>query len=530
MKKLLSITLIICLLLAAFAGCGQKAEEPAAPAAQGNTAPAKQDNAAPASSAEPAAPARDDVTVWNSNAIDNYNPIDWYTTVQTPLFGNVYSSLVKIVYSEDGTAECVGDLAESWEYDESSTSWVFDLREDAMFTNGDPVTAEDVKFSFESVMASSYGNWKTVDIKSIEVRDEHTVAINTGEFSVRIPMVWEEVPVVDASAYQADQEGYIKEQIGSGPYKLDSLEEETGNFVLVRNDDYYGEAPAIKTVNVKAIADNNSAVIALQNGEVDYMYVTGINYDLVLGDDRIETKQQPSGYGTWLLLNSSAEPLTNKYLRQAIGYAVNYDAMAGLSYGGHVAEKNPTLPYCAPADSFPEVLNRYHYDVEKAKELIAQSGLSTPIDLGELYGGAGGKAELIQQNLAAVGINCEIVSLEPYAMVSAYIGGNYTIGIMGGIGGGQIRAAGSLASNYSTGGGNNLEHYSDPQVDELIKKLDKTTDKAEYDKLTEEILNIIADAAPVYNLGTGAYYSAYTKGLKVPVCNTGLVRFSDLSW
>lgn len=162
--------------------------------------------------------------------------------------------------------------------------------------------------------------------------------------------------------------------------------------------------------------------------------------------------------------------------------------------------------------------------------MIAQSGLSTPIDLGELYGGTGGTAELIQQNLAEVGITCQPVSLEQYAMVDAYLKGNYTIGVMGGIGGGTMTAAATLKNNYSTGGYNNIHHYSNAEVDVLIAELNITKDEARYDELREQILEIIVDDAPIFNLGTGAYFSAYVNGLKVPACNTGMVFFADLAW
>ena len=188
---------------------------------------------------------------------------------------------------------------------------------------------------------------------------------------------------------------------------------------------------------------------------------------------------------------------------------------------------------CAPADPVGEIVNTYHYDPDKAKELIAQSGLTTPIDLGDIYGGAGGKAELIQQNLADVGIIVQPVSLESYAMVEAYIKGNYVIGIMGGIGGGSMTAAASLANNYGTGGANNLEHFSNPEVDALIAeldKIDKSVDEAGYNAKVQQILEIVVDEAPVFNMGTGSYFSAYVPGLQVPTCNTGLVYLADLSW
>lgn len=258
--------------------------------------------------------------------------------------------MIRIVYADDGTASYVGDLAESWELENDGAVWVFHLNPNAKFTNGEPVTAEDVKFSFEITAQNAYSSWKVIQVQSIETRDEHTVAIDVGSYNNCLPWDWAEVPIVEADAYQADLDAYMAEQIGSGPYKLESLEEETGNFVLVRNDDYYGEPANIKTVNVRVITESSSAVIALQSGEIDYMYLSGVEYELVKDDPNLETKSQPSGYGGWLMLNTNKEPLNNKLLRQAIGYAINYEALYALRCGGYTAEFNPTTPYCAPSD------------------------------------------------------------------------------------------------------------------------------------------------------------------------------------
>lgn len=527
MKKLLALLLAAMMMTALFAGCSNgETEQTDTPDAPGTTEP--EGDGGDDSGGENAA--RDDVTVWGNMMIDNYNPIDWSYAAQNNLFESVYSTLVKINFKDDGTAELAPGLAETWETEQDGAVWVFHLNPDAVFTNGEPVTAEDVKFSFESYAQSAFSAPKVEGVVSVEARDEHTVAINTGEYDARSPWNWHQVAIVEADAYQADAEAYMDEQIGSGPYKLESLDAATGNYTLVASDTFYGEKPAIGTVNVRVIADQNSAVIALQNGEIDYMYMAGLQYDLVKDDENLETQQQPGYYGGWLLLNASVEPLNNQYLRQAIGYAIDYDAQAQIAYGGYVADGNSTVMFGTPVDPLPEGLNMYSYDPEKAKELVAQSGLETPIDIGDFYGGSGGRAELIQQNLAAVGITCQPVSLENFAMLEAYQKGNYSIGLMGGIGGGYMTAADQLASLYGSDSAANLPHYSNPEVDDLIITLNRTQDKAAYDALVAEILQIVIDDACSFNTGAGAYFSAYAKGLKVPTADTGLVRFAELSW
>lgn len=505
MKKLTALLLALSLTLMLFAGCSKDA-------------PGQDDTD------------RDEITVRASLMIDNYNPADYITDSQGNLFESIYSTLVKTVFNDSGTAELVGDLATSWETESDGAVWVFHLNENAKFTNGEDVTAEDVKFSMELCMGSAYASYKVDLIESIEVRDEHTVAINIGSYNARAPWCWRQVCIVNAKAYQADQEAYLEAPIGSGAYKLETLDKITGNYTLVRNEDYYGTPASIKTVNVRVISDNNNAIIALENDEIDYMYISGNLYDLVKDNENIASKQQPSGYGKWLMLNPAVEPLNNKYIRQAIGYAIDYDAQVQLAYGGYAAADNSSFMYSAFSDPMPDGVVKYTYDPEKARELIAQSGLSTPIDLGELYGGSGGAAELVQQNLADVGITVQPVSLESYAMVEAYLKGNFSIGIMGGIGGGFYVGADALYSMYGTGQGNNLANYSNPEIDAALVELLGTQDKETYNTMLKEVMLRLVDDAGSFNLGRGAYFSVYNKNLKVPVCDSGIVNYADLSW
>lgn len=252
MKKLLALLLAAMMMTALFAGCSNgETEQTDTPDAPGTTEP--EGDGGDDSGEENAA--RDDVTVWGNMMIDNYNPIDWSYAAQNNLFESVYSTLVKINFKDDGTAELAPGLAETWETEQDGAVWVFHLNPDAVFTNGEPVTAEDVKFSFESYAQSAFSAPKVEGVVSVEARDEHTVAINTGEYDARSPWNWHQVAIVEADAYQADAEAYMDEQIGSGPYKLESLDAATGNYTLVASDTFYGEKPAIGTVNVRVIAD-----------------------------------------------------------------------------------------------------------------------------------------------------------------------------------------------------------------------------------------------------------------------------------
>ena len=221
MKKLISVLLAAWMLTALLAGCSSGDPAPAGPSDDNPSSPS--DSNTPDDSNSGAA-AREDINIWGNMMIDNYNPVDWSYAAQNNLFESVYSTLIKVSYKEDGSAEAVGDLAESWETEQDGAAWVFHLNPDAKFTNGEPVTADDVKFSFEACAQSAFSSFKVASITGIEVRDEHTVVISTGTYDACAPWCWHQVAIVEADAYQAGLDAYMAQQIGSGPYVLESLD------------------------------------------------------------------------------------------------------------------------------------------------------------------------------------------------------------------------------------------------------------------------------------------------------------------
>ena len=474
---------------------------------------------------------KDTVNYGLTAAITDLNPFNAIQGEQNQFFPNLYTTLVQWIVDENGRFVLVGNLADSWENTNDGKTWVFHLNEKATFSNGEPVTAEDVKFAFEQMALSPYTMAYVEMVTSVDALDEHTVAVNMESFNARAPYCWNYVFVVNAKAYAADPEAYIGNPITSGPFTITKHNLATNAITITRRDDYWGEMPSIREVNLVVKEDADTLVIALQNGEIDCINLFNTtSLPLVEADPNLCVVKHPTDYTGQVIFNTQAEPLDNKLVRQAISYAINWPLLAMVKLGSpENYQKLTTLLYVPAVDGEPEDVKEYSYDPEMAKALLAEAGVSLPLDLGEFYGGSGGLAEIIQQNLADVGILVQPVSLEGYAFIMALMQGDFKLAILGG-NGGYVTAAEQFSQWYQTGSTMNMAHYSNPEVDALIAALNTEQDKDKANEIIQQILDIIAEDAPYANLTIDYYYTVSNKDLNVPVSRNSLVPYGYLSW
>ncbi len=463
---------------------------------------------------------RTDITIANAAPIPDFNPVEWYMSDQSNLFQNVFSTLVDTVIHDDLTSEFRPNLAKSWETESDGTVWVFHLNEKAVFANGDPVTADDVKRCFEYHKDSPYTMSYVSMIESIDVRDEHTVAFNLTGANASVPACWYMIAIFDADLYEANKETFFDNPNGSGPYTVTKMDKTTGDYTLTLKDNWWGDTkPTIKTINIKTITDKGTLVIALQNGEVDVANLSGTNYALVEKDSNIDKKETVSLVGFQVLMSANNETLAaHKELRQAIAYAIDYDAIRMVTTGGYIASKESTVRFATLDADLPAGVEKYSYNVAKAKELVASSGLPTPIDLGELIGGANGAAEMVQQYLAEIGIKVTPQNYENTEFMRKMMSGEFAIGITTGVG--NVSAAETVLNYYGTGMPYNFSKYSNPDVDALISTMMTTQNKTEYLDCLKQALTIVVEDCPAVDIGLPAQYVCTTHGLYVaPVWN-----------
>ena len=345
MKKAITFFLALILLLSLTA-CGAK-EAPVQPAEQDKTS----------------------VVVAISTAIETLDPVQGWGHGNLPL---IQSTLLR--YDENRDLIC--DLATGYEGSADSLTWTFTLREDARFTDGESVTAEDVAFTFEKVKVAGTAADLTV-LSSVEVVDDYTVCFHLSEPSSIFLNTAASVGIVPAHAYGDD---YGVNPMGSGPWKFVQFNPQE-QLILQANEDYYGEIPSIQNVTV-VFMDEDAAFAAVQAGQVDVALtaatiaqqeIPGYTLQRVATiDNRGFTLPLAPNTGE---LTESGYPMGNnvtchKEIRQAMAYALDRELLAEVAVNGFATpcySENDGMPWNNPETAIET-------DVEYAKQLLAEGG------------------------------------------------------------------------------------------------------------------------------------------------------------
>lgn len=259
------------------------------------------------------------------SSVTSFDPWEGYDNF------NVYYQLYDQLVSVDENGEIQPDLAESWEVNEDGTEYTFKLRQDVKFTNGDPMTAEDVAWSINQAIASPNISALTTAWKSAEVVDDDTVKITLDYgYAYFLNMLSTSAgSICNKKAVEAAGGSFSNgiEGAGTGAYKIKEFVSGS-HLTLEANQDYYKSPADFETVVMDIIADPSTASIALQSGDVDYNDV--INFTDVEGlkaTDGIDMIEQDEMRTVYLMCNLSdqneSSPIADERVREAISYAVN---------------------------------------------------------------------------------------------------------------------------------------------------------------------------------------------------------------
>jgi peptide/nickel transport system substrate-binding protein len=335
----------------------------------------------------------------------------------------VYERLVQ--YDKD-TTNIAPELATSWENSADGKQWTFHLRKDVKFHDGQPFNADAVKFSFDRMIKLNQGPaWMFTPIDNIEVVDANTVKFNlktpypaflaalanTAGTGIVSPKAVKDHEVNG----DAGQEYLREHMIGTGPYKF--VEWLHGDHLtLERNLDYWGGWPQkdgqpIDRVIIKYITEPATQRLLLEKGDIDVAYsLTISDLNAVSKEKGITLFSKPSMMSTFVFFDVDRPPLDNVKVRQAIRYALDWDAIINKIMNGYAVQMQGPVPLQLAGHD--DTLPIPKQDMEKAKQLMAESGVKTPITLEYLYEtGVEDRrmvGELMQSNLAPLGINLEV--------------------------------------------------------------------------------------------------------------------------
>ncbi|MGI9254413.1 MAG: ABC transporter substrate-binding protein, partial [Thermomicrobiales bacterium] len=393
--------------------------------------------------------------------------------------------------------ETVPDLAESVEVSEDRLSYVFKLRPDVKWHDGQPFTSEDVKFSMERQKDPATGSpnaYMYANVDTVTAVDPLTVEVKftsiTGPFLAFMSSPWASM----VPKHVVEEKGDLQTtMVGTGPFKFVSYE--PGKSVkLVKNPDYYVPGqPYVDDLEIVFISDNTSRLNAVITKQVDLVQeLAKKDYRQLSSMPGVQAIALESGSCNWAYIgmNCTRAPFDNPKVRQAVAYAKNRQAIAdNVMFGQAIPLTGGIVPKWSWA--YAENLNLYSAtpDVEKAKALLAEAGMpdgfSTTIKVSPAYSDLAGEAAVDQEALRAVGINAEIVNLEWGTFINDVFGSNDFDMQVCGWGGPFIDPDEFLYPEFHSKQGFNPHLFADPEVDKLLEEgratFDREGRKAIYD-------------------------------------------------
>jgi peptide/nickel transport system substrate-binding protein len=388
-------------------------------------------------------------------------------------------------------------LATEWDMSDDGLTYTFTLREGVKFHDGTDLNADAVKFSLErGLTEASPRRGELAAVETIEAVDPTTVRVTLKEpYAPFLSVLTDRASmIVSPTAAQEAGEDFVSRPIGSGPFKFDSRE--TGNSItLVRNDDYWQEGlPKAERIVYKIFTDPNTAVVNLRSGQVDITDVVPSREVPALQGENFTVINEPGlGYqGIWL--NTTAAPLDNQAVRQAISMLIDREALVKVIFAETAVPGNS--PFTPAHFAHGESDTAPKPDVEGAKQLLADAGVSNVSFTLKTAPAAVNVqlAQLVKNFLQAGGITMEIEQLEFGTLLEQLDTGNYQAAQVGWSG--RPDPDGNIYNFMTTGSSNNYAGYSNPTVDELLNTARGESDEAKRKEAYDQAMQILHDEAP----------------------------------
>lgn len=396
---------------------------------------------------------------------------------------------------EDATVQPA--LAEKWEK-VSDTTWKITLKKGATFHNGEPVTAQAVKFSFERIMNPEFKSphaGKLSAFKDLKVLDDYTLTISTEQpYAPGLYILGYYLPIVPPKYIQqvGDTE-YNTNPVGCGPYKLAKWVRGE-QVVLERYEGYYGPKPVYKKVIFKGVPEEASRIASLLTGEAHVISGVPVHQRKKIEESGKAYLTPQMGVMHYLGLDTYNPPFNDVRVRRAVNHAVNRELMNKALFGGTaILCAGPISPRTFGAD--PD-LKPYAYDPDKAKKLLAEAGypegfearLAYPTYMSQIQE----QAEAIASDLAKVGIRVKLEPFERAVMWEKYKGRQLQMFIYW-----WDDAPEPDRYMYSLFHSKSRDYYyKNPTVDEMLDKARTIMDREQRSKAYRQIDRLLYEEAP----------------------------------
>lgn len=531
-QRAILVAAAACLVLTA---CGSNANAPDSDASSGS--------ATSEGASSDSGSGKSEIVVAYSEGGKTLDPASANDVTSDTLILGAYDQLVTYDREEvDGqmvaqTDTIVPMLAESWEVSEDNTEYTFTLREDVTFHDGSDLTSDDVKKTFDYIAASPnaaflYG---MAGISSVEVVDDYTVTIKLSApnhlFLQIIPMYSFSIINMDEVEANGGTDWLATNTAGSGPYTIESWDPAT-EAVLKANPDYWGEQPALTTVTMKFIPEASNRVQLLETKAVDMaLEIPAKDVDTLDQADGITIDSRKSNKILYFAMNNNVAPFDNPAIRQAVCHAIPYDQLITDVMMGQASPMGSSVASSTPG--WTDAGNTCTYDLDKAKELLAEGGMPDGFSFEFTLGGGfqdwADDAVLIQAELAKIGVQMNITNMARAQFLEALAGKNVQAYISRWTS--FVNDPGyHLGLLLTSQGTSNYVNYNNSEVDSLWQQAATEPDADTRNDLYGQMQTIINEEVPWAYLYEYNIVVAHLDGLEgYTSYPDGIVRFFQMS-
>jgi peptide/nickel transport system substrate-binding protein len=408
-------------------------------------------------------------------------------------------------------------LAEAWTASEDGLSYKFTVRKGVKFHNGDPLTSEDVKFSFDRYRGNNAKQIKD-RVAAVETPDPYTVI-----FKLKAP--WPDFVTFYSTASGAGwivpksyvekvgEEGFKKAPVGAGPYKFVSFAPGV-ELVMEAFDGFWRKKPSVKRIVLRTIPDEATRLAALKRGEVDIVYsIRGELAEELRKIPGLALKPGVIPAPFWLYFADQWDPKSpwsKAQVRQAAYLAIDHKGInEALTLGysritGSIIPDSFDFYWKPPAPS---------YDPAKAKKLLAEAGYPNGFDAGEYFCDAtySNLAEAVLNNLQAIGIRAKLRPIERAAFIKGYSEKSYRNIIQGGSG--AFGNAATRLEAFVVKGGPYV-YGSYPEIDALFGKQATELDRKKREAVLHDIQKQVHDRTIFAHLWQLAFINGHGPSVK----------------
>ena len=467
------------------------------------------------------------ITIAEKAEIKTLDPQKTVDSASLSVIQMINQKLFKI----DNDGNIIPEIAEEVTKVDTKTTLI-KIKKDLFFSNGEPVTVDDVLFSLNRAKESPRMTQDFYMIESFEKVDDATIKVKTfyeaGNLLHKLASMG--ASIMNKKALEENENNII----GSGMFKL--KEWVAGDRIVLERNEYFKEANSnVKEIIIKFIPEANSRMIMLETGEVDIAEaLLPLDFQKISReDDKFTTVEMQSSSNMFIGFDLRDKHLSDKRVRQAIAYAINNQDIVDSIYNGSATVATSPIPKITTGHN--ENSNPYEQNIEKAKELLAEAGYPNGFDIVLNVNEDNQRVDtavVIQDNLKAIGINVQIKTYQWASYVAFVENPSQEKGM--------FLMAWNIANDdpdellyplYHSSqidAHTNVVFYKNEDFDSLISKARETIDKEKRIDLYKKAQDIIQEDLPHYAILYPMQNFAYKKNIKgIEVNKRGYFNFQN---